>query len=161
MLTNGDQMVCLDNFPSGHIENLFPLIQRYPTTFKLIVSDIRNLEDCRKAVDGVEYTFHEVALGSVPPRIKNPIISNATNISGFLNMFVAVRDAGVKHFVYAVSSSIYGNSKTLPKVENVIGKSFSFYVITKYVNELYVNVFAHICGIETIGLQYFNVFGWR
>lgn len=161
LLANGDQVVCLDNFATGHIENLLPLIQRYPTAFKLIVGDIRNLEDCHKAVDGVEYILHEAALGSVPRSIKDPITTNATNISGFLNMLVAARDAGVKRFVYAASSSTYGDSKTLPKVEDVIGKPLSPYAITKYVNELYADVFARTYGMETIGLRYFNVFGRR
>lgn len=161
LLGNGGQVVCLDNFATGHIENLLPLIQRYPKTFKLIVGDIRNLEDCRKAVEGVEYILHEAALGSVPRSIKDPITTNATNISGFLNMLVAARDVGVKRFVYAASSSTYGDSKNLPKVEDTIGKPLSPYAITKYVNELYADIFARTYGIETIGLRYFNVFGRR
>lgn len=161
LLGAGDQVVCLDNFATGHIENLLPLIQRYPKTFKLIVGDIRNLEDCRKAVEGVEYILHEAALGSVPRSIKDPITTNATNINGFLNMLVAARDAGVKRFVYAASSSTYGDSKNLPKVEDTIGKPLSPYAITKYVNELYADIFARTYGIETIGLRYFNVFGRR
>lgn len=161
LLGNGGQVVCLDNFATGHIENLLPLIQRYPKTFKLIVGDIRNLEDCRKAVEGVEYILHEAALGSVPRSIKDPITTNATNISGFLNMLVAARDVGVKRFIYAASSSTYGDSKNLPKVEDTIGKPLSPYAITKYVNELYADIFARTYGIETIGLRYFNVFGRR
>lgn len=161
LLNNGDQVVCLDNFATGHMENLLPLIQQYPTTFKLIVGDICNLKDCQKAVDGVEYVLHEAALGSVPRSIQDPITTNATNISGFLNMLVAARDAGVKRFVYAASSSTYGDDKTLPKVEITIGKPLSPYAITKYVNELYADVFARTYSIETIGLRYFNVFGRR
>lgn len=161
LLNNGDQVVCLDNFATGHMENLLPLIQQYPTTFKLIVGDICNLKDCQKAVDGVEYVLHEAALGSVPRSIQDPITTNATNISGFLNMLVAARDAGVKRFVYAASSSTYGDDETLPKVENTIGKPLSPYAITKYVNELYADVFARTYGIETMGLRYFNVFGRR
>ncbi|WP_298615860.1 SDR family oxidoreductase [uncultured Odoribacter sp.] len=161
LLAQDHEVVCLDNFATGHIENLLPLIQQYPITFKLIVGDIRNPEDCRKAVDGVEYVLHEAALGSVPRSIKDPITTNATNISGFLNMLIAARDAGVKRFVYAASSSTYGDSKTLPKVEDIIGKPLSPYAITKYVNELYADVFARTYGMETIGLRYFNVFGRR
>lgn len=161
LLNNGDQVVCLDNFATGHMENLLPLIQQYPTTFKLIVGDICNLKDCQKAVDGVEYVLHEAALGSVPRSIQDPITTNATNISGFLNMLVVARDAGVKRFVYAASSSTYGDDETLPKVENTIGKPLSPYAITKYVNELYADVFARTYGIETMGLRYFNVFGRR
>ncbi len=123
------------------------------------VGDIRNLEDCHKAAEGAEYIFHEAALGSVPRSIKDPITSNDVNVAGFLNMLVAAKDAGVKRFIYAASSSTYGDSKSLPKVEDVIGKPLSPYAITKYVNELYADVFSKTYGIETIGLRYFNVFG--
>lgn len=160
-LKRGDSVVCLDNFATGHIENLLPLIKSYPQTFKLVVGDIRNIEDCRKAVDGVEYVLHEAALGSVPRSVKDPVTSNDVNISGFLNMLVASRDAGVKRFVFAASSSTYGDSQSLPKVEDVIGRPLSPYAITKYVNELYADVFARTYGIEYIGLRYFNVFGRR
>lgn len=161
LLENGDNVVCLDNFATGHIENLLPLIEKYPKAFRLIVGDIRNMNDCRKAVDGVEYVLHEAALGSVPRSIKDPVTTNEVNIGGFLNILLASRDAGVKRFIFAASSSTYGDSKTLPKVEDVIGKPLSPYAITKYVNELYADVFAKTYGIEYIGLRYFNVFGRR
>ena len=161
LLKRGDVVTCLDNFATGHIENLLPLIEEYPETFKLIVGDIRNLEDCKKAVEGNEYVLHEAALGSVPRSIKDPITTNDVNIGGFLNMLVASRDAGVKRFVFAASSSTYGDSKSLPKVEDVIGKPLSPYAITKYVDELYADVFARTYGLKYIGLRYFNVFGRR
>lgn len=161
LLSDGHEVVCLDNFATGHIENLLPLISAYPSKFKLIVGDIRNLADCQKAVDGVEYILHEAALGSVPRSIKDPITSNDVNVGGFLNMLVAARDAGVRRFVFAASSSTYGDSKSLPKVEDVIGKPLSPYAITKYVNELYADVFAKTYGLEYVGLRYFNVFGRR
>ena len=161
LLENGDNVICLDNFSTGHIENILPLIEKYPTTFKLIVGDIRNMEDCRKAVEGMEYILHEAALGSVPRSIKDPVTTNEVNIGGFLNMIIASRDAGVKRFIFAASSSTYGDSKTLPKVEDVIGKPLSPYAITKYVDELYADVFAKTYGTEYIGLRYFNVFGRR
>lgn len=161
LLERGDVVTCLDNFSTGHIENLLPLINKYPTTFKLVVGDIRNLADCRKAVAGNKYVLHEAALGSVPRSIQDPATTNEVNISGFLNMLVAARDAGVKRFVYAASSSTYGDSKSLPKVEDVIGKPLSPYAITKYVNELYADVFAKTYGMECVGLRYFNVFGRR
>lgn len=161
LLKKGDYVVCLDNFATGHIENLLPLIEEYPDRFKLIVGDIRNLEDCRKAVEGMEYVLHEAALGSVPRSVKDPITSNDVNVGGFLNMLVASRDAGIKRFVFAASSSTYGDSESLPKVEDVIGRPLSPYAITKYVNELYADVFARTYGLEFIGLRYFNVFGRR
>ena len=161
LLGKGDYVVCLDNFATGHIENLLPLIEQYPDTFRLIVGDIRNLEDCRKAVEGMEYVLHEAALGSVPRSVKDPITSNDVNVGGFLNMLVASRDAGVKRFVFAASSSTYGDSESLPKVEDGIGRPLSPYAITKYVNELYADVFARTYGLEFIGLRYFNVFGRR
>jgi UDP-N-acetylglucosamine 4-epimerase len=161
LLTRGDEVVCLDNFATGKIENLLPLTNAYPETFKLVVGDIRNIEDCQKAVEGVEYVLHEAALGSVPRSIKDPATTNDVNISGFLNMLIASRDAGIKRFMYAASSSTYGDSKSLPKVEDVIGRPLSPYAITKYVNELYADVFARTYGIECIGLRYFNVFGRR
>lgn len=161
LLTRGDEVVCLDNFATGKIENLLPLINAYPETFKLVVGDIRKIEDCQKAVEGVEYVLHEAALGSVPRSIKDPATTNDVNISGFLNMLIASRDAEVKRFLYAASSSTYGDSISLPKVEEVIGKPLSPYAITKYVNELYADVFSRTYGIECIGLRYFNVFGRR
>ena len=159
LLERGHIVRILDNFATGKIENLLPLLEKYPEALTLQVGDIRNLEDCNKATEGIEYVFHEAALGSVPRSIKDPITSNEVNVSGFLNMLVASRDAGVKRFIYAASSSTYGDSKSLPKVEEVIGKPLSPYAITKYVNELYADVFSKTYGIETIGLRYFNVFG--
>ncbi len=161
LLNRGDFVICLDNFSTGHMENLLPLIEQYPDTFKLIVGDIRNIEDCRKAVEGVDYVLHEAALGSVPRSIKDPVTTNDVNIGGFLNMIIAARDANVRRFIFAASSSTYGDSKNLPKVEDVIGKPLSPYAITKYVDELYADVFARTYGIEYIGLRYFNVFGRR
>lgn len=161
LVEQGHFVVCLDNFATGKIENILPLLVEYPLKFRLIVGDIRNIEDCRKAVEGIDYVFHEAALGSVPRSIKCPITSNDVNVGGFLNMLVAARDAGVKRFIYAASSSTYGDSKSLPKVEEIIGKPLSPYAITKYVNELYADVFSKTYGIECIGLRYFNVFGCR
>lgn len=161
LLKRGDDVVCLDNFSTGHIENILALCKDYPESFRLIVGDIRNMDDCRKAVDGCEYVLHEAALGSVPRSINDPITTNAVNIGGFLNMIVTARDAKVKRFIFAASSSTYGDSKALPKVEDVIGKPLSPYAITKLVDELYADVFAKTYGIEYIGLRYFNVFGRR
>lgn len=162
LLKRGDKVVCLDNFATGHMHNIIPFINEYPERFKLIVGDIRNIEDCRKAVEGVDYVLHEAALGSVPRSVKDPATTNDVNIGGFLNMIIASRDAGVKRFVFAASSSTYGDSKSLPKVEDVIGKPLSPYAITKYVDELYADVFARTYeGFEYVGLRYFNVFGRR
>ncbi|GAA6255990.1 SDR family oxidoreductase [Bacteroides sp. f07] len=161
LLSQGHKVRCLDNFATGKSENILPLLANYPSTFELMVGDIRKMDDCCKAVDGMEYVLHEAALGSVPRSIKDPITTNDVNIGGFLNMLVASRDAGVKRFVFAASSSTYGDSKSLPKVEDVIGKPLSPYAITKYVNELYADVFAKTYGLEYIGLRYFNVFGRR
>lgn len=160
-LQQGHTVRCLDNFATGKPANVIPLLAAHPEHFELIVGDIRNIDDCRKAVDGIEYVLHEAALGSVPRSIKDPITTNEVNILGFLNMLVASRDAKIKRFVYAASSSTYGDSESLPKVEEVIGRPLSPYAITKYVNELYADVFARTYGIETIGLRYFNVFGRR
>ena len=151
----------MDNFCTGKPENIIPLLEKFPDSFSLVVGDIRSLEDCRKAVDGMEYVLHEAALGSVPRSIKDPITTNDTNIGGFLNILVAARDAGIKRFVFAASSSTYGDSESLPKVEEVIGRPLSPYAITKYVDELYADVFARTYGIEFVGLRYFNVFGRR
>ncbi len=151
------RVVCLDNFATGKRENL-AAIKDHPN-FTLIEGDIRNLEDCKKAVSGADYVLHEAALGSVPRSINDPITSNEVNVSGFVNMLVASRDAEVKRFVYAASSSTYGDSEVLPKVEDKIGKPLSPYAITKYVNELYADIFHKTYGIDTIGLRYFNVFG--
>lgn len=161
LLKQGHTVKCLDNFATGKIENILPLLEKYPSTFTLVVGDIRQIEDCRKALEGMQYVLHEAALGSVPRSIKDPITTNDVNIGGFLNMLVASREAGVRRFVFAASSSTYGDSKTLPKVEDVIGKPLSPYAITKYVNELYADVFARTYGMEYIGLRYFNVFGRR
>ncbi|WP_369048776.1 SDR family oxidoreductase [Tenacibaculum sp. UWU-22] len=157
LLEKKNRVVCLDNFATGKRENVKDL-QSNPN-FKLIEGDIRNLEDCKVAVSKVDYVLHQAALGSVPRSIKDPITTNDVNVSGFLNMLVASRDAGVKRFVYAASSSTYGDSESLPKVEDVIGKPLSPYAITKYVNELYADVFSKTYGLETVGLRYFNVFG--
>lgn len=160
-LKEGHNVKCLDNFSTGRLENILPLIEKYSQTFKIIVGDIRNLSDCMKSAENVEYVLHEAALGSVPRSIKDPITTNDVNIGGFLNMLTAARDAKVKRFVFAASSSTYGDSKTLPKQEDVIGRPLSPYAITKYVDELYADVFARTYGIEYIGLRYFNVFGRR
>ena len=157
LLEKGNKVVCLDNFATGKRENLEQLLK--DTNFTLIEGDIRKLEDCLNATKGVEYVLHQAALGSVPRSIKDPITSNEVNVSGFLNMLVASRDNGVNRFVYAASSSTYGDSETMPKVEDIIGKPLSPYAITKYVNELYADIFSKTYGLETIGLRYFNVFG--
>ena len=156
-LAQGKEVVCLDNFSTGHRHNIAPFLSN--EKFSLIEGDIRNLEDCKLAVTGVDYVLHEAALGSVPRSISDPITTNEVNVSGFLNMLTAARDAGVKRFVYAASSSTYGDSEALPKVEENIGRPLSPYAITKYVNELYAEIFSKIYGLETIGLRYFNVFG--
>lgn len=162
LLNNGYTVRCLDNFATGHPENIFPLLEKFPDTFSLQVGDIRNIDDCRKAVEGMDYVMHEAALGSVPRSIKDPATTNAVNISGFLNMIIASREAGIKRFIFAASSSTYGDSASLPKVEDVIGKPLSPYAITKFVDELYADVFARTYGdFEYIGLRYFNVFGRR
>lgn len=162
LLHKGHQVVCLDNFATGHMHNLIPLMNEFGDQFTLIVGDIRNIDDCRKAIEGCEYVFHEAALGSVPRSIKDPATTNAVNIGGFLNMIIAARELKVKRFIFAASSSTYGDSATLPKVEDVIGKPLSPYAITKYVDELYADVFARTYGdFEYVGLRYFNVFGRR
>jgi UDP-N-acetylglucosamine/UDP-N-acetylgalactosamine 4-epimerase len=158
-LNKGYNVVCLDNFATGHRHNIEPFIGN--PNYKLIEGDIRDLEVCREAVENVDYILHQAALGSVPRSIKDPITSNDVNVSGFLNMLIAARDANVKRFVYAASSSTYGDSASLPKVEDVIGKPLSPYAITKYVNELYADVFGKTYGMQCIGLRYFNVFGRR
>jgi UDP-N-acetylglucosamine 4-epimerase len=157
LLEKKNTVICLDNFATGKRENLTQLLKN--PSFILIEGDIRNIEDCMKATTGVDYVLHQAALGSVPRSIKDPITSNDVNVGGFLNMLVASRDNGVKRFVYAASSSTYGDSKSMPKVEDVIGKPLSPYAVTKYVNELYADVFSKTYGLETIGLRYFNVFG--
>lgn len=156
-LSKGYKVVCLDNFATGHRHNIEHLLSN--EDFTLIEGDIRNYEDCKKAVEGTQYVLHQAALGSVPRSIADPITSNEVNVSGFLNMLSAAKEAKVKRFVYAASSSTYGDSESLPKIENVIGKPLSPYAITKYVNELYAEIFSKTYGIETVGLRYFNVFG--
>lgn len=153
------KVICLDNFSTGYRHNLKNFIN--DANFHLIEGDIRNAVDCHNATKGVDYVLHQAALGSVPRSINDPVTTNDVNISGFLNMLVASRDAKVKRFVYAASSSTYGDSEKLPKVEELIGKPLSPYAITKYVNELYAEIFSRTYGIETIGLRYFNVFGRR
>lgn len=158
-LEKGHKVVCLDNFATGHRHNIEPFLNN--GNFTLIEGDIRDLDTCNQAVDGIDYVLHQAALGSVPRSINDPITSNEVNVSGFLNMLVASRDANVKRFIYAASSSTYGDSEALPKVEDKIGKPLSPYAITKYVNELYADIFSKTYGLETIGLRYFNVFGRR
>lgn len=153
----GHEVICLDNFATGFKSNIEPLLSN--PNFKLIEGDIRNIEDCKIAVQGADVVLHQAALGSVPRSIKDPLTSNEVNVSGFLNMLTATRDAGIKRFVYAASSSTYGDSEALPKVEDKIGKPLSPYAVTKFVNELYADVFSKTYGIEVIGLRYFNVFG--
>ena len=157
LLSLNNRVVCFDNFSTGKEKNIQHLLQN--PNFNLIVGDIRNIIDCNNACKGVDFVLHQAALGSVPRSIKDPITTNEVNISGFLNMLSASRDAGVKRFVYAASSSTYGDSKKLPKVEGVIGKPLSPYAITKYVNELYAEIFHSTYGLDTIGLRYFNIFG--
>jgi UDP-N-acetylglucosamine 4-epimerase len=159
LLLDGHEVICLDNFITGKRVNIASLIQN--ESFSLIEGDIRSIEDCRKAVLNCDVVLHLAALGSVPRSIADPITTNDININGFLNVIVAARDAGVKRFVYAASSSTYGDSVSLPKVEDIIGKPLSPYAITKYVGELYADVFSKTFGMECIGLRYFNVFGRR
>jgi len=159
LLKASNEVICLDNFSTGKFDNIRHLFEY--NHFRLIVGDIRNLTDCRQAMEGVEYVLHEAALGSVPRSINDPATTNEVNVSGFLNMLIAARDAKVKRFIYAASSSTYGDSESLPKVEDVIGKPLSPYAVTKYVNELYADVFSKTYGMECIGLRYFNVFGRR
>ena len=157
LLNNDNKVVCLDNFATGKRENIEEFLE--DPNFVLIEGDIRKLEDCLKATKDIDYVLHQAAIGSVPRSIKDPITSNDVNVGGFLNMLVASRDNRIKRFVFAASSSIYGDSQLMPKVEGIIGKPLSPYAITKYVNELYADVFSKTYGLETIGLRYFNVFG--
>lgn len=165
LLKLDQRVVGLDSFATGHQRNLDE-VQSLVTPdqwrrFTFIQGDIRHLDDCQKACQGVDYVLHQAALGSVPRSINDPITTNGTNIGGFLNMLVAARDAKVQSFTYAASSSTYGDHPALPKVEDTIGKPLSPYAVTKYVNELYADVFASTYGFKTIGLRYFNVFGAR
>lgn len=159
LLAHDNDVVVLDNFSTGKIENLIHCLNH--PRFRLIFGDVRDIEKCRQAVDGVDYVLHEAALGSVPRSIKDPMTSTSVNICGFVNMLFASQQAKVKRFVYASSASTYGDSTSLPKVEEKIGKPLSPYAITKYVDELFAGNFADLYGVETIGLRYFNVFGHR
>ena len=165
LLKLNQSVVGLDNFSTGHQHNLDEVkkivSEKQWNNFKFIEGDITNLDDCNKAVLEIDYVLHQAALGSVPRSIANPIATNNANISGFLNMLVASRDAKIKRFVFAASSSTYGDHPDLPKVEDIIGKPLSPYAITKYVNELYADIFYKCYGLEYIGLRYFNVFGPR
>ncbi len=158
-LKEGHKIVCLDNLATGFEHNINHHYNNPDFTF--INGDIRDLETCKNAVKGCDYILHQAALGSVPRSIKDPATTNDVNVGGFLNMLIAARDEGIKRFVYAASSSTYGDSKKLPKVEDEIGKPLSPYAITKYVNELYADVFAKTYDMQCIGLRYFNVFGKR
>lgn len=159
LLKQNNQVICLDNFATGKRENIAGNLSN--ANFTLIEGDIRNLDTCMQAAKGVDIILHQAALGSVPRSIKNPITTNEVNITGFMNMLVAARDCCVKRMVYAASSSTYGDSKEMPKVEERIGNPLSPYAVTKYVNELYATVFAQTYKMELIGLRYFNVFGPR
>lgn len=165
LLKLNQTVVGLDNFATGHQYNLDEVQSLVSpeqwTNFNFIEGDIRQLEDCQRACEGVDYVLHQAALGSVPRSIADPITSNSANIDGFLNMLVAARDAKVQSFTYAASSSTYGDHPALPKVEDNIGKPLSPYAVTKYVNELYADVFAKTYGFNCVGLRYFNVFGKR
>mgnify|MGYP000218046341 CR=1 FL=1 len=165
LLNLGQHVVGLDNFATGHEKNLAEvedLVGPHAwAKFRLIRGDIADLDTCHLACAGVDYVLHEAALGSVPRSIEEPLLTNASNVTGFLNMLVAARDAGVKRFIYAASSSTYGDHPDLPKVEEVIGKPLSPYAVTKYVNELYADVFHRCYGFNSVGLRYFNIFGPR
>lgn len=158
-LKQNNRIVCLDNLATGKEENIKPFLGNADFTF--LKGDIRDIEACHEAVKGVDIVLHQAAMGSVPRSIKDPKTTNDVNIGGFVNMLIATKEAGIKRFVYAASSSTYGDSPALPKVEENIGKPLSPYAITKYVNELYAEIFSKLYGIETIGLRYFNVFGRR
>ena len=157
LLFNGNEVVGFDNLMTGKAENLSAFLDH--PKFKFVEADIRDLEACKKACDGIDYVLHQAALGSVPRSIKDPLTTNDINVNGFLNMLLAARDAKVKRFVYATSSSVYGDEKRLPKVEAKIGKPLSPYAIAKAMKERYARVFGELYGMETIGLRYFNVFG--
>jgi len=165
LLRLDQRIIGLDNFSTGKRSNLDEVRNSVTVSqwqrFRFVEGDIRNLTVCQEVCKGVDYILHEAALGSVPRSIADPISSNESNVTGFLNMLVAARDAGGKRFVYAASSSTYGDHPALPKREDFIGKPLSPYAVTKYVNELYADVFARTYGIQTVGLRYFNVFGPR
>jgi UDP-N-acetylglucosamine 4-epimerase len=158
-LKNNNEVVCLDNLSTGHRKNIVEFLDH--PNFQLIEGDIRDISVCKRAVHDCEYVFHQAALGSVPRSIKDPVTTNSVNIDGFLNMLTVSRDEEVKRFIYAASSSTYGDSTGLPKVEEFIGRPLSPYAITKVVNEYFAKVYSELYGLETIGLRYFNVFGKR
>ena len=165
LLALGQRVVGLDNFSTGQKRNLAQVesivgVSRW-SQFRFMLADIQDIEACRQACEGVDIVLHQAALGSVPRSIQNPIATNQSNVDGFLNMLVAARDAGVQRFVYAASSSSYGDLLDLPKREDVIGRPLSPYAVTKIVNELYADVFSHAYGLQSVGLRYFNVFGPR
>ena len=159
LLKHHNKVVCLDNLSTGKASNIEAL--RSSADFEFILGDIRSLDICAQACKGADVVFHEAALGSVPRSVNDPISTNAVNISGTLNMLVAARDEGVKRFVFATSSSVYGDSENLPKKEEIIGQPLSPYALTKYVNESYARLFHDLYGLDYVGLRYFNVFGYR
>jgi len=159
LLAQGNAVVCLDNFSTGKRENIERFLRH--SAFILIAGDIRDLETCRRSCEGIDYVLHQAALGSVPRSIENPLATHESNITGFVNLLVAARDARVKRLVYASSSAVYGDSPELPKTEDRIGRQLSPYAVTKYVDELYADVFAKTYHTELVGLRYFNVFGRR
>jgi len=165
LLGHNQAVVGLDNFSTGHQHNLEQVKESVSaeqwSRFRMITGDIRDLKDCREVCAGADYVLHQAALGSVPRSLEDPLLTNENNINGFINMLVAARDAGVRRFVYAASSSTYGDHPGLPKTEDVIGKPLSPYAVTKYVNELYADVFARCYGFKSIGMRYFNIFGPR
>ncbi len=156
-LLANNEVVCFDNLATGKMQNIEGFITH--KNFRFVEGDIRNLADCLKVTDGIDYVLHQAALGSVSRSIKDPITTNEVNINGFLNMLEASKRSKIKRFVFAASSSTYGDSASLPKIEEVIGKPLSPYAVTKYVNELYASVYFNLYGLESIGLRYFNVFG--
>ena len=161
LVKTGHEVICLDNFSTGHMSNIQELLNNHGDKFRLIEGDIRNYETCLRASSGIDAILHEAALGSIPRSINDPITTNEVNIGGFLNMLVAAKDNHVKRFIFAASSSTYGDSAELPKIEDRIGKPLSPYAFTKYVDELYADVFSKTYGTQYIGLRYFNVFGRR
>jgi UDP-N-acetylglucosamine/UDP-N-acetylgalactosamine 4-epimerase len=164
LLAAGQRVVVLDNFSTGHRSHLASVVASVPggdARYRLIEGDIRDAECCRRACDGVDLVLHQAALGSVPRSIKDPRTSHDVNVTGFMNVLLAARDAGVRRVVYASSSSVYGDHPALPKIEGQVGRQLSPYAVTKYANELYAHVFAQAYDLELIGLRYFNVFGPR
>lgn len=157
LIQKNNRVVCFDNLATGRMQNIDALMHHSDFTF--IRADIRNLDACRKAMEGVDLVLHQAALGSVPRSIKDPLSTHEVNVNGFLNVLMAAREGGIKRFVYASSSSVYGDSTALPKVEETTGKPLSPYAVSKSCNELYAKVFHSVYGMETIGLRYFNVFG--